>query len=72
MLKETLIVIIFTFEQIYAITVWNFRENNQPNNQIKATYTGPDLVSNLEDFTFCFRYKIFFFNKGGSGIDIFR
>ena len=60
--------------QAKTVQVWNFRENNQPNREAKASYNGLGLAlnENLENFTICFRYKIFFFNKGGSGIDIFR
>ena len=60
------------FSLSFQISVWNFRQDNQGNSIAKAYYSGPTITQQLKDFTICFRYRISFFNTGGSGIDIFR
>ena len=54
------------------VTIWSFREENQPNENSHAFYSGPYLKTSLMDFTLCFRYKLLFLNDGNSGVNIFR
>ena len=55
------------------VTILRFRENNEANNKTKAFYSGPILTENLNDFSLCFRYNVFFFNdRWGSGMIILR
>ena len=74
MLKRSILVFVFFWNIINAdnVTIWKFRENNLPNEKAHAYYSGPDLKTKLEDFTLCFRYKLLYFNKGGSGVTVFR
>ena len=55
------------------VTILRFRENNEANNKTKAFYSGPTLTENFNDFSFCFRYNVFFFNDlWGSGMTILK
>ena len=54
------------------VTIWSFREDNQPNKNSYAYYSGPDFKAGLMEFTLCFRYKLLFLNDGNSGVNIFR
>ena len=55
------------------VTILRFRENNEANNKTEAFYSGPILTENLNDFSFCFRYNVYFFNdRWGSGMTILK
>ena len=59
------------FVKTQNVTILRFRENNEANYKTKAFYSGPTLTENLNDFSFCFRYNVFFFNdRWGSGMTI--
>ena len=61
------------FIKAQNVTILRFRENNEANNKTKAFYSGPKLTENLNDFSFCFRYNVYFFNdRWGSGMTILK
>ncbi len=51
--------------------VWTFRENNEQNALVKATYKGGSFSEPIKDFTICFRYQVLFFSRGNHGMNIF-
>ena len=67
-----LIIIFCSKSKCESVTIWSFREDNQPNENSYAYYSGPDFKTSLMDFTLCFRYKLLFLNDGNSGVNIFR
>ena len=67
-----LLIIFCSKTKAEKVSTWSFREDNKPNENSYAYYSGPDLKTSLMDFTLCFRYRLLFLNDGNSGVNIFR
>lgn len=52
------------------VSVWTFRNDNVDNAVVKATYSGPNFASPIDDYSICFRYQILFFSPGNRGINV--
>ena len=53
------------------IDVWSFRSDNENNDNVQASYTGPRFTKEWKDFSICLRYKILYFFQGSDGFNIF-
>ena len=53
-----------------AENIWSFRNDNQNNQKVKATFTSRQFKDDLWDFTICFRFRVLYFNPSNNGINI--
>ena len=53
-----------------AENIWSFRNDNQNNQKVKATFTSKQFKDDLWDFTICFRFRVLYFNPSNNGINI--
>ena len=50
--------------------IWSFRNDNENNKKVKATFTTRLFKEDLWDFTVCFRFRVLYFNPSNNGINI--